>query len=197
MKVGMISDVHGDYGTLEKTIKKMQMEHHVSRILCAGDVVGRGPKPNEVIDCLRRNDVISVRGNHDEFFYGISEENVAYLKNLLIDWKNKIGGLNVFMCHGKPGNNMWGMYRDHLSETYLKMVLRSLKVDVLVTGHTHLPLYMQVEEGVLVNPGSLYTFSSSRQTSKTYAVLDLESLNFEVFDADSKDVVLAKVEYEY
>jgi putative phosphoesterase len=197
MKVGMISDVHGDYGALEKTINKLKMEHQVSRILCAGDVVGRGTKPNEVIDCLRRHDIITVRGNHDEFFYGISEGNVEYLKDLLIDWKGKIGGLRIFMCHGKPGNNMWGMYRDHLSETYLKMVLKSLKVDVLVTGHTHIPLFMQVKEGLLVNPGSLYTFSSSRQTSKTYAVLDLDDLGFEVFDATSKEVVLAKVEYEY
>lgn len=197
MKVGMISDVHGDYGALEKTIKKLKTEHQVSRILCAGDLVGRGPKPNEVIECLRRHEIVTVRGNHDEFLYGISEDNVVYLKNLLIDWKGKIGGLRVFMCHGKPGNNMWGMYRDHLSQTYLKMVLKSLKVDVLVTGHTHIPLFMQVKEGVLVNPGSLYTFSSSRQTSKTYAVLDLEDLSFEVFDATSKEVVRADVEYEY
>jgi putative phosphoesterase len=197
MKVGMISDVHGDYGALEKTLNKLKIEHQVSRILCAGDLVGRGPEPNRVVDCLRRNEILTVRGNHDEYFYDVSEENVAYLKNLLIDWKGKIGGLRVFMCHGKPGNNMWGMYRDHLSQTYLKMVLKSLKVDVLVTGHTHLPLFMRVERGVLVNPGSLYTIESTRQSSKSYGVLDLDSLEFEVFDAASEDVVLAEVEYEY
>jgi putative phosphoesterase len=197
MKVGMISDVHGDYGALEKTLNKLKTEHQVSRILCAGDLVGRGPEQNGVVDCLRTNEIITVRGNHDEFFYGISEVNVTYLKNLPIDWRGKIGGLRVFMCHGKPGNNMWGMYRDHLSETYLKMVLKSLKVDVLVTGHTHLPLLMRVEQGILLNPGSLYTFSSSRQTSKSYAVLNLDDLSFEVFDAASKAVVLAEFEYEY
>jgi putative phosphoesterase len=197
MKVGMISDVHGDYGALEKTLNKLKIEHQVSQILCAGDLVGRGPEPNRVVDCLRRNEILTVRGNHDEYFYDISEENVAYLKNLLIDWKGKIGGLRVFMCHGKPGNNMWGMYRDHLSQTYLKMVLKSLKVDVLVTGHTHLPLFMRVEQGVLVNPGSLYTIQSTRQSSKSYGVLDLDTLEFEVFDAASEAVVLAEVEYEY
>lgn len=197
MKVGMISDVHGDYGALETTINKLKTEHQVSQILCAGDLVGRGPDPNQVIECLRNQEIPTVRGNHDEYFYGISEENVDYLKNLPIDWKGKIGGLRVFMCHGKPGNNMWGMYRDHLSQTYLKMVLKSLKADVLVTGHTHLPLFMQVERGILVNPGSLYTVQSTRQSSKSYAVLDLEDLNFEVFDATSEDVILAEIEYEY
>lgn len=196
MRIGIISDVHGDYGALETTINKMKNEHQVSRILCAGDLVGRGPEQNRVVECVRRNNIITVRGNHDEWFYGISTENTDYLKNLPLDWEGKIGGLNVFMCHGKPGNNMWGMYRDHLSETYLKMVLKSLKVHVLVTGHTHIPLFMQVESGVLVNPGSLYTFESTRQTSGTYGVLDLVTLEFGVYDAETEDVSPVEIQYE-
>jgi putative phosphoesterase len=174
----------------------MKNEHQVSRILCAGDLVGRGPEQNRVVESIRRNNIITVRGNHDEWFYGISTENTDYLKNLPVDWEGKLGGLNVFMCHGKPGNNMWGMYRDHLSETYLKMVLKSLKVDVLVTGHTHIPLFMQVENGILVNPGSLYTFESTRQTSGTYGVLDLATMEFGVFDAETEDVSPAEIQYE-
>lgn len=197
MKVGILSDVHGDYGALELTLNKLKTEHQVSRILCAGDLVGRGPEQNRVVDCIRQNEIVTVRGNHDEWFYGISEENTAYLKNLPIDWKGKIGGQGVFMCHGKPGNNMWGMYRDHLSGTYLSMVLKSLKTDVLVTGHTHMPLYMRVEEGVLLNPGSLYTFESSRQTSRTYGVLDLKTLDFKVYQTSPETVEIAEIEYEY
>ncbi len=101
MKVGILSDVHGDYGALDTTLHKMKTEHQVSRILCAGDLVGRGPEQNRVVDCIRQNKITTVRGNHDEWFYGISEENTDYLKNLPIDWKGKIGGRRVFMCHGK------------------------------------------------------------------------------------------------
>ena len=197
MKVGIISDVHGDYVALTNTLKKLKTQHAVSRILCAGDLAGRGPEQNRVVDCIRENKIDTVRGNHDEWFYGISDQNANYLKNLPIDWKGKIGGKQVFMCHGKPGNNMWGMYRDHLSETYLRMVLKSLKVDVLVTGHTHMPLYMRVNHGVLINPGSIYTFNSSRETSQTYGVLDTKTLAFNVFHTGEKEVVSAEIEYEY
>ena len=197
MKVGILSDIHGDYGALETTLNKLKIEHQVSRILCAGDLVGRGPEQNRVVDCIRENKITTVRGNHDEWFYGISDVNTDYLKNLPIDWKGKVGGRRVFMCHGKPGNNMWGMYRDHLSETYLSMVLKSLKRDVLVSGHTHMPLYMRVEEGILLNPGSLYTFESSRQTSQTYGVLDMVTLDFKIFRTSSETVEPAEVEYEY
>ncbi len=78
---------------------------------------------------------------------------------------------------------MWGMYRDHLSETYLKMVLRSLKADILVTGHTHLPLHLKTNWGCLVNPGSLYTFKCARASSQTYGVLSLPEQSFRVYDA--------------
>lgn len=196
MKVGIISDVHGDYGALETTLHKLQQDHHVSRILCAGDLVGRGPEQDRVVECIRQHQIATVRGNHDEWYYDISEENVSYLKDLPIDWKGEIDGRKVFMCHGKPGNNMWGMYRDHLSETYLRMVLTSLKVDVLVTGHTHMPLYMRVPEGILVNPGSLYTFESVRETSMTYGVLDLDDASFMIYDAQSQNVLQAAIEYE-
>jgi len=196
MKVGILSDVHGDYGALETTLNKLKTEHQVSRILCAGDLVGRGPEQNRVVDCIRKNEIITVRGNHDEWFYGISDANTAYLKSLPIDWRGKIGGRQVFMCHGKPGNNMWGMYRDHLSGTYLSMVLKSLKTDVLVTGHTHMPLFMRVDEGILLNPGSLYTFESSRQTSKTYGVLDMKTFDFKVYVATPTGTEIAEIEYE-
>ena len=200
MKVGILSDVHGDYDALKTTINRLKSYHRVSRILCAGDLVGRGPEQNRVVGCIRRHNIATVRGNHDEWFYGISDENTDFLKNLPIDWRDDIGPLTFFMCHGKPGNNMWGMYRDHLSETYLSMVLSSLQVDVLVTGHTHMPLYMRVDEGVLVNPGSLYTFDSSRETSHTYGVLNLEDLTFDVFDASApggSSAQVKKVEYEF
>jgi putative phosphoesterase len=188
MRIGLISDVHGDLETLLTTLDRLHNHHEVTHILCAGDLVGRGPEQNQVVEVIRQHDIITVRGNHDEWFYGISSENTAYLKELPLDWRGQFGGLNFYMCHGKPGNNMWGMYRDHLSDTYLNMVIKSLKTDVLVTGHTHVPLFMRVRNGCLVNPGSLYTFESSRETSHTYGVLHLPDLLFELFDASPDSI---------
>ena len=143
MKVGIISDVHGDLDTLLTTLNRLSYEHQATHVLCAGDIVGRGPRENAVVEEIRRRSIISVRGNHDDYVTDINGENQQYLKELPIDWQGQISNRTIFMCHGKPGNNMWGMYRDHLSETYLSMVLSSLQADVLITGHTHVPLYIQ------------------------------------------------------
>lgn len=191
MRIGIISDIHGDYESLERTLNKLQHEHRVQMILCAGDLVGRGPEQNRVVELHRTLGIPTVRGNHDEFFYGLSKENIAFLKALPLEWKGEVAGRRIFMCHGKPGNNMWGMYRDHISETYLNMMLTSLKADVLITGHTHVPLFLRVAAGCLVNPGSLYTFESGRDTSHSYGVLDAATLSFELFDSRAEEIAAA------
>jgi putative phosphoesterase len=182
MNVGILSDVHGDYAALEIALDRLDTYHQVDAILCAGDLVGRGPQPDKVVQLIRERGIPTVRGNHDEWSYGLSQENKAYLKDLPLEWRDEIGGRTLFMCHGKPGNNLWGLYRDHISNTLLNMMLESLGADVLITGHTHVPLYVRVKRGCVVNPGSLYTFHNVRSTSHTYGVLNLPDMSFDLFD---------------
>ncbi len=182
MRIGILSDIHGDYNALCDALNRLENIHQVVQVLCAGDLVGRGPQQDKVVEVIRERNIPTVKGNHDEWFNDLTDENTEYLKSLPMDWKGTLGSVGLYMCHGKPGNNMWGMYRDHLSKTYLNMVLGSLKSQVLVTGHTHVPLYMRVEKGCIINPGSLYTFKSSRATSHTYGVLNLDTMTFDVYN---------------
>ncbi len=182
MKLGIISDIHGDLAALNTALDRLDNYHHADRIVCAGDLVGRGPHPDEVVTLIRERGIPTVRGNHDEWFYNTTDDNAAYLKSLPLDWQGEFEGRSVFMCHGKPGNNIWGLYRDHLSNTLLNMMLDSLDVDVMITGHTHVPMYIQVERGCLINPGSLYQFKNTRSSSHTYGVLNLPEVTFDLFD---------------
>jgi putative phosphoesterase len=191
MKIGIISDIHGDYKALETALDRLDNVHQVDFILCAGDLVGRGPQPDEVVSTIRERAIVTVRGNHDEWFYNISDVNTAFLKNLPLDWQGHFEGCSIYMCHGKPGNNIWGLYRDHLSNTLLNMMLDSLNVDVMITGHTHMPMCIQVDRGCLINPGSLYQFKNTRSSSHTYGVLELPMITFELYDlAASPDQIV-------
>jgi len=182
MKIGLLSDIHGDLRALDTALARLENYHGVQHILCAGDLVGRGPEANGVVTRIRERGIITVKGNHDEWEHGLDPENAAYLRSLPLDWRGKFGSVSIFMCHGKPGNNLWGLYRDHISNTLLDMMLASLRVDILITGHTHVPLFAQVGRGCAINSGSLYTFKSARSTSHSYGVLDLDNQRFDVFD---------------
>lgn len=189
MDIGLISDIHGDVQALEQTLYRLDTIHQVDDILCAGDLIGRGPQQDAVTGIIRRRDIPTVRGNHDEYAYGLNKENTAFLKGLPLHWRGSYRGVRVFMCHGKPKNNMWGLYRDHLSDTLANMMLKSLNADVLITGHTHVPMYMRVDAGCIVNPGSLYTFKNQRTTSHTYAVLHLPEMTLDVYDVNAPEPV--------
>lgn len=182
MDIGVISDIHGDYAALETALERLNHYHHVSQILCAGDLVGRGPYPDEVVQLIRQHGIPTVRGNHDEWNYGLTNDNKNYLKSLPLEWRGIFDNFSVYMCHGKPGNNLWGLYRDHISNTLLNMMLTSLGADILITGHTHMPLYVKVQQGCVINPGSLYTFNNVRSTSHTYGVMHLPDLTFDLYD---------------
>ncbi len=183
MKIGVLSDIHGDYQTLATVLNRLDTVHQAGYVVCAGDLVGRGPEEDRVVETIRERGIPTVRGNHDEWFYNIKEENSAFLKELPVNLRLKYNNTEIFMCHGKPGSNMWGLYRDHISDTLLNMMLESLGVDILITGHTHVPLFAHVERGIVVNPGSLYSFKSSRETSHTYGVLDVGAMSFTLYDA--------------
>ena len=184
MKIGIISDVHGDGEALRHALAYFQADPEIHQVLNAGDLVGRGLNQDEVVDIIRQRRIPSVRGNHDEGSHLLRTENSTYLQSLPLNWRGCFGGLRVFMCHGKPGNNLWGLYRDHASDTLLNMMLADLRADVLVTGHTHQPLCVRVERGVIINPGSLYTFPAPRASSRSYGVLDLRDLEFTLHAAD-------------
>src|SRR5690606_7711615 len=142
----------------------------------------RGPHPDKVVDLIHSRGIQTVRGNHDEWSYGLSAENKAFLKELPLEWRGTLSGRSVFMCPGKPGNNLWGLYRDHISNTLRNMMVGSLRVDPAITGHPHVPLYVRVKRGCVVNPGSLYTFHNVRSTSHSYGVLPLPEMTFVLYD---------------
>jgi diadenosine tetraphosphatase ApaH/serine/threonine PP2A family protein phosphatase len=64
MRYGVISDVHANLPALEATLQRLD-GLAIDRLVCAGDLVGYGPHPNECIALLRERGVISVAGNHD------------------------------------------------------------------------------------------------------------------------------------
>ncbi|MDX2162810.1 MAG: YfcE family phosphodiesterase [bacterium] len=191
MKLGILSDIHADLERLKEVLDRFEQVHRVDQIVIAGDLVGRGQYPNETLALVRERGFLAVRGNHERVYEddpSLTAENREYLKALSFDWRGVIGGVRIFLTHGKPGsrgapgNPKWGLWRDHVSNTYLDMMLRDLSVDVLITGHTHIPLFARVPHGCVINPGSLCGFFPPRETSHTYGVLDLGELAFSVYD---------------
>ena len=63
----LISDIHANHISLKVALEEIS-QLGVDDILCAGDIVGYGGAPNEVIRLIRKHHVKCIMGNHDLFF---------------------------------------------------------------------------------------------------------------------------------
>ncbi len=63
-KIAILGDLHANLSALEAVLSLLDLEG-ITEIYCVGDVVGYGPRPNEVIEILRDREVRCVAGNHD------------------------------------------------------------------------------------------------------------------------------------
>ena len=64
VKLGIISDVHGNIEALDAVVRSLR-DKGATRFICCGDIVGYGPDPNRCIETIRGMHCTCVAGNHD------------------------------------------------------------------------------------------------------------------------------------
>jgi putative phosphoesterase len=200
MKLGLISDIHGDPVALELAWSHLTVMG-ADRIICAGDLVGYGPFPDRVVAFMRERQVSSVRGNHDrwaiergtgvrdEFGGGTpSSETLDYLRDLpfdlLVAHKTTIG----VVVHGSPRSDMEFVTRQSHRRRVLRQYLLDLNCELLVVGHTHLPMWFCCPDGLVVNPGSVVS-AARIDSSRTFALVDLDILEVTFHDVESGETI--------
>lgn len=67
MRIGIVSDIHGNLEAFEAVLRAMGQ---VDQLWCLGDVVGYGPNPAECLERLREHPHLCVMGNHDAAVIG-------------------------------------------------------------------------------------------------------------------------------
>jgi putative phosphoesterase len=199
MKIGIISDVHGDLKALEHAITLLEARHRVKAIWCAGDLVGRGKQPNEVVSRVLARRIPTVMGNHDEMMLthqrnewgqtvmlgqvlGYNLPTLQRLTKLPRTYRDHIEGHTLVMVHGSPRSNTESISLNPLERGRALDWLDKIGADILIAGHTHTPMILQDYRGLIVNPGSLFDPTGfQRSSSETYGVLDVSTMGFEYY----------------
>jgi bis(5'-nucleosyl)-tetraphosphatase (symmetrical) len=83
----VIGDIHGCFDTLMSLLKVIQFNPACDTMVCVGDLVGRGPKPLEVLRyVLNTSNVHCTLGNHDlwcmAIAYGCYDDKTSEFHNL-------------------------------------------------------------------------------------------------------------------
>lgn len=148
MKIGIISDTHGVVKNMDKAIHYLK---ECDLIIHAGDNVDDA----EYIHYATDVDVKAVKGNCD-LIAKFSDE-----YELIFTVKDK----RFLLCHGHYYDVKYGV------ESLLR-VAKHKNIDIVVFGHSHIPVYEEIDEVIFINPGSLsYPRGNSK---KQFGILTID-----------------------
>lgn len=215
MKIGVISDIHANAPALRVVLDGL-VDRDVNRILCAGDVVGYYPFPNEVISLLQEYNIRSIVGNHDTAVLNetpsrfsinakraadwtrrqLTPESNAFLESLPLTIEETIDGRDVYMVHGSPEDPLNEyIWEDEVDDRALDYWFDD-RPELVIFGHTHRPFVKEVGSTIFLNPGSVGQ-PRDKNPRSSFAVVDLQSLSVNRYRVDYDIDAVASETGEY
>jgi putative phosphoesterase len=171
VKILIISDVHGNAEALNA------LHESYDELWVLGDLVTYGPEPTEVVQHLREQASLIVRGNHDHAvghdvdprcsppframaeatrqhaMKVLSDDDKRFLRDLPLTASVERDGQRLFLCHATPSDPLFA-YCPPDSPAW-RHESASVDADIILVGHTHLPFVKRFGTRTVVNPGSL------------------------------------------
>jgi putative phosphoesterase len=197
MRIGIISDIHGNIHALEAVLADLKAQEP-AQVYCLGDLVGYAPFPNEAIERIRREGYPTIMGNYDDGV-GFDREdcgcaykealdralgqqslewtkahtsggNKAFLRTLLPQLRLDADGRRILLVHGSPRRMNEYLFEDRALSSFERLAQTS-EADVIVFGHTHVPYTKDVAGVLFVNAGSVGK-PKDGDPRACYAILD-------------------------
>jgi len=162
LRVAVLSDIHANLHALEATLAAIDADPP-DELWCLGDLVGYGPRPNEVVEIVRERARICLVGNHDlgvlerldldEFTPDAAavarwtrtvllDETRAYLESL--EPEARVEGAELY--HASPRDPVWEYV---ISPDTALAALEVTVAPVVLVGHSHIALSISLAEGAL------------------------------------------------
>lgn len=181
MKIFFMSDIHGSEYYLNKALEAYEREK-CEYIVILGDILYHGPRndipkgynPKSVANTLNKlkNKIMCVKGNCD----GEVDQMMIEFP-ILCDYSTMLyNGKRLFLTHGHKYNK--------------NNMLPIDEGDVIISGHTHIPVCEEIEGIYFINPGSI-TFPKEN-TKHSYGIL--EDNKFTIKDLSGESVLEITIE---
>lgn len=200
MKIAIIADVHSNLEAFKEVLAHIKLQR-VSKILCAGDIVGYNADCNECCELVKKHDIISILGNHDAVSLDLknldwfnpyaqaalkwtnkklSDEGKDFLSKLPETYEESIDRRKIFMVHGSPNGHLFDYVYPHSTDSFLNSLFEKADADVLIVGHTHVPMIKKLGPKIVINPGAVGQ-PRDNNPDASYCILDTNGFNINLY----------------
>ncbi len=182
MKIGLISDIHGEAEHLRAALAFLDRQQ-VTHILCAGDLVDGGGQGDAVVALIRDRQLPCVKGNHDadpESAASLQTETLMFLRELPVTLDFEFAGKRLRLRHATPWSYGVHLFSYSTRDFFRRMIEEPTRAEVIVSGHTHEPMRAVVDGCLLLNPGAVQ--QNRFQSNYTCAILSLPDFDYTVYD---------------
>ena len=193
VKVALVADIHGNLDALNAVLADADRSG-LTIFLNAGDAVGFGIYPSQVLRVLRSARFLSAVGNVDletlealrnskntveldSEIKELSPTDIVYLESLPNELRLEIAGKRILVTHGTPDSVDEHIYPDSPEER-LREIAAKGSADVIITGHSHTPMNRVIDGVTFINPGSVGRPVNGVPKAE-YAVLSFNPLTVE------------------
>jgi protein phosphatase len=207
--IAIISDLHGNLPALEAVLHDIK-RRHISRIFCLGDLIGKGPHSDKVVDMCQEVCEVTIKGNWDDYILRDTErptllwhqqrlgpERLAYLRQLPQTIEFWMSGRRVRLFHASQESVYYRVRMDDPRDKLLAMFTNTAFTgntfipDVVGYGDIHRAYVMNFHQQTLFNVGSVGNPLDMTQAS--YAILEG---TYDSQQADTFAVHLIRVPYD-
>jgi protein phosphatase len=188
-RIALISDIHGNIPALEATLDDIR-RRGIVRIFCLGDLVGKGPHGEKVVDICREVCERTIRGNWDDGLSSwnidsptlewhkrrLGTERLAYLRALPNTIEFVMSGKNVRLFHASQKSEHYRVRQPDPVEKLLAMFENTdftgwaMTPDVVGYGDIHEAYLRSFLGKTLFNVGSVGNANDIPQAS--YGILE-------------------------
>jgi putative phosphoesterase len=176
VRVALISDIHGNLTALDAVLDELAAEE-IDRVACLGDVASDSPQPCEVLGRLRALQCPVVMGNADAEVLGLipvsgapemrmvseaalwcadrlNADERAFMASFERRVEIAVANWSLLLFHGSP-SDFNAKILPSTPDDSLRETFASFSAQVMAGGHTYLQMARQIDEAMLINPGSV------------------------------------------
>lgn len=182
MKCAIIADIHSNYEALKSVIKDIQNQN-IDKIICLGDIIGKGENAHKCVELIRKTCDVVVSGNTDIRFTSnaedfkeneleykrilwnqslLTEEDIKYLRGLPLCYEMQAGKTLIRMFHASP-ESPYKFINDYDTDMSLKYsmflpsehTISEKVADVVIYGHLHYQYMSSIYNKTLLCVGSV------------------------------------------